>query len=362
MIKVMQVSTDTNIGGAGIWLLTFLKYYDRQSIDMVVVIPKGSALAERIKELGVRFVEADAIADSSFSPEGIKSLKSIIAEEKPDVVHTHASLSARIAARLCKVPVVNTRHCLEMPKKGIKRTLYRTLNNALSDVVVAVSKAVYENLTEDGISPEKLRLVYNGVEPIKELPADEREAIRIRLGISGTLAVGIFARLEPVKNHSLFLEAAEAAYEVNDRFRFLVVGTGSMEEALKAQAKKRGIADAVIFTGYVKDITELMNAVDINMLTSDFEAMSISLVEGMTIGKPCITTDAGGPREVVENGVSGIVVPKGDAFNLSAALLRLASDSGLRQKYGEEGKRIAKEKFSPEEMAAKLLDIYKELI
>ena len=77
--------------------------------------------------------------------------------------------------------------------------------------------------------------------------------------------------------------AAAAAYQVNDRFRFLIVGAGSMEEELKAEAQRRGIGDAVIFTGYVRDITELMNAVDINVLTSDFEAMSISLVEGMTL-------------------------------------------------------------------------------
>ena len=361
MIKVMQVLTDTNIGGAGVWLLTFLKSYDREKIDMAVVIPPDSALADRIEELGVRYVEAEGIADSSFSVKGIFSVKKIIEEEKPDVIHTHASLSARIAARMCKVPVVNTRHCLEPAKRGIKRAVYRFINNTLSDKVIAVSKAVYKNLFEDGISEDKLVLVYNGVIPLAELPPDEREAVRMNLGVEGTMTAGIFARLEPVKNHHLFLKAAAAAYEVNDRFRFLIVGAGGMEEELKAEARRRGISDAVIFTGYVRDITELMNAVDINVLTSDFEAMSISLVEGMTIGKPCITTDAGGPREVVENGVSGIVVPVGDAVNLSAALLRLASDAELRRRYGEAGRKIAAEKFTPDIMSEKLLRVYEEL-
>lgn len=361
MIKVMQVSTDSNIGGAGIWLLTFLKAYDRDKIDMVVVIPRGSALAERIEELGVRYVEADEIADRSFSAKGISALKRIIEEEKPDVIHTHASLSARIAARLCRVPAVNTRHCLEPAKKGLRRAVYRFINNTLSDRVVAVSRAVYKNLLEDGIAEDKLVLIYNGVYPLAELPADEREAVRMRLGVQGTVTAGIFARLEPVKNHHLFLEAAQAAYEVNDRFRFLIVGTGSLKQQLKEEAERRGIGDAVIFTGYVRDVTELMNAVDINVLTSDFEAMSISLAEGMTIAKPCITTDAGGPREVVENGISGIVVPTGDAVNLSAALLRLGSDEGLRRRYGEAGRNIAAEKFAPEVMSEKLLKVYEEL-
>lgn len=361
MIRVMQVSTDTNIGGAGMWLLNFLKYYDRSSLDVVVVIPRESALKNRIEALDVRYIEADGIADSSFSVEAIGILKEIIEKEKPDAVHTHASLSARIAARMAKVPIVNTRHCLEPKKRGIKRAVYRGINNLLSDRVVAVSKAVYKNLAEDGIPEEKLRLVYNGVPALRELSADERKIVRMELGVDGCMTAGIFARLEPVKNHMLFLQAAAAAYNVYDRFRFLVVGTGSMEKALKAEAARLGIADAVIFTGYVEDITDYMNAVDINVLTSDFEAMSISLAEGMTLGKPCIATDAGGPREVVENGVSGIVVPVGDAVNLSAALLRLASDPDFYRSCGEEGRRIAAERFSPEEMCEKLLAVYFEL-
>lgn len=362
MIRVMQVSTDTNIGGAGIWLLTFLKYYDREKIDMTVVIPKDSALAERISELDIRYIEADGISDCSFSKEGIKALKEIFLREEPDIIHTHASLSARIAARICKIPIVNTRHCLEPAKKGIKRTIYRMINNHLSDRVVAVSKAVYDNLCEDGIKPEKLALIYNGVEPIREFSPAERQQARERLGLSDNMVVGIFARLEPVKNHHLFLEAAAAAYAVDERFRFIIVGSGSLEDRLKAEAKARGLGDAVIFTGFLRDVSEMMNIADIHVLTSDFEAMSISLVEGMSIAKPCITTDSGGPREVVENGKSGIVVPVGDAVNLSAAILRLASDSALRQSFAEAGRIIASEKFAPEIMAYKLLDLYTGLV
>ena len=358
MLKVMQVLTDTNIGGAGIWLLNFLKAYDRQKLDVTVVLPCGSQLGERVERLGVRCIAAENIADVSFSKDGIKSLREIIEEEKPDVVHTHASLSARIAAKLSGVAVVNTRHCLEPEKSGIKRICYRMLNRLLSDRAVAVSKAVYKNLTDDGISPDKLDVVYNGVEPLVKYSPEQRAAARERLGLDGSLAVGIFARLEPVKNHMLFLNAAAAAYELFPSFRFVIVGDGSMRKALEAEVEKLGIADAVIFTGYVEDITELMNAIYINVLTSDREAMSISLVEGMTVAKPCITTDAGGPREVVENGVSGVVIPTGDAVNLTAALLKFASDPELRTKLGEEGERIAYEKFSPAEMCRKLEEIY----
>ncbi len=361
-MRVMQVMTDTNIGGAGVWLLNFLEVYDRERIDMTVVIPTDSALKDRIEDLGVRYIEADNIADKSFSKDGINTLKEIITKEQPDIVHTHASLSARIAAKLLGVPVINTRHCIEPKRNSVIRLAYRIINRLLSDRAVAVSKAVYHNLEDDGIPSEKLSLIYNGVPPLKILSDEERERVRSELELDGCLAVGIIARLERVKNHKLFLAAAAAVYELNDRFRFIIVGDGSMEEEIKAEARALGIADAVIFTGYVEDITEIMNAIDINVLTSDREALSISLIEGMSVGKPSITTDAGGPREVVENGRNGIVVPVGDAVNLTAAILRLASDPELMKRYGEEGIKIASEKFSPMEMCDKLTALYEDVI
>lgn len=360
MIKVMQVMTDTNIGGAGIWLLNFLKYYDREKLDVTVVIPENSMLKDRILKLDVKIIEAPDIADRSFSKEGINTLKEIIAEENPDVVHTHASLSARIAAKLLKVPVINTRHCLEPRKNGVIRLIYRIINRALSDRAVAVSEAVYDNLVSDGIPADKVSVIYNGVPPLKTLSNDERARVREEMGLTDTIAIGIVARLEPVKNHMLFLQAASAVYEINDKFRFVIVGDGSMKSELKAEAERFGISDAVIFTGYLEDTTDVMNAIDINVLTSDREALSISLIEGMSVGKPCITTDAGGTREVVENGKSGIVVPVGDAVNLTAAILRLASDFELMSQYGAEGRKIAAEKFIPSVMCDKLADLYEE--
>ncbi len=360
MIKVMQVMTDTNIGGAGIWLLNFLEHYDREKLDVTVVIPVNSMLKDRVEALDVKIIEAENIADKSFSKEGIKTLKEIIAEEKPDVIHTHASLSARIAAKLLNVPVINTRHCIEPKKNGLVRMFYRIINRALSDRAVAVSKAVYKNLVDDGIPADKVSVIYNGVPSLEILSDTERARVRAELGLEGSLAVGIVARLEPVKNHMLFLEAAAAAYEINDKFRFVIVGSGSMEQKLKAEVNRLGLSDAVIFTGYLKDTTEVMNAIDINVLTSDREALSISLIEGMSVGKPCITTDAGGTREVVENGKSGIVVPVGDAVNLTAAILRLASDPELMAEYGKEGIKIANEKFLPTEMCDKLVALYEE--
>ncbi len=360
MLKVMQVMTDTNIGGAGIWLLNFLKNYDRTSLDVVVVIPRNSALRERIEEQKVRYIEADSIADVSFSKSGIGVLRKIMAEEKPQVVHSHASLSARIAAKLEKIPVVNTRHCLEPAKTGAKKLIYGALNRMLSDVAVAVSMAVFDNLLQDGIPKNRVRLVYNGVPSLKKLSDEKRSALRQELGYEDCFVFGMFARLEPVKNHKLLIEATKRVVEENRKIRVAIVGDGSEREALQKLVREAGLDEYVRFFGYMSDVSEMMNVCDANVLTSDREALSISLVEGMTLGKPCITTDAGGTREVVENHRCGEVVPVGDAEALFEAMLRFSENPDLCLRYGAEGEMIAAERFSPQFMCQKLEEIYTE--
>lgn len=363
MIKVIQVITDTNIGGAGIWLLNFLKTYDRSVIDMSVVVPRGAMLKERVEKLNVRVIEADNIADSSFSVGGIKALDEIFKEEEPDIVHTHASLSARIAAKRNGIKVVNTRHCLEENKRGIKKAVYGLVNNSLSDRVIGVSEAVCRNLEADGIKQDKLRLVYNGIFPLKEIDSAKKNALRERLGIlPQNVVVGMVARLEPVKNHEMFLEAAKVVDTICPEAVFVIVGAGSMEETLIRKAKYDGIEDKVIFTGYIEDVNDIMNIIDIHVLTSEKEALSISLLEAMSLAKPVVSTDSGGPGEFIENGKNGILVGTGDTVNLTMGIVRLIQRADIRSGLGTAAKQTVSEKFSAENMARNIEKIYAELV
>lgn len=363
MIKVIQVITDTNIGGAGIWLLNFLKTYDRTLLDMMVVLPHDSLLKPKIEALKVRIREADGIADCSFSIQGIKSLDFIFKEERPELIHTHASLSARLAARKNRIKVVHTRHCLEEEKKYFKKYLYKTINNALSDRVIGVSRAVCENLEVDGIYPEKLRMVYNGIFPLTEIPPQEKAALRKRYGIADPqVIVGIVARLEPVKNHVMLIEAAQAVITICPQAVFMIVGTGSLEKELKLKVEATGLADKFIFTGYVDPVNDIMNIIDVHVLTSTKEALSISLIEAMSLGKPIVATDSGGPGEVVHNGISGILVGSNDLINLTMGIVRFIQRPDLAKAAGMAGKQIVGEKFLAENMARKIEDIYNELI
>lgn len=363
MIKVIQVITDTNIGGAGIWLLNFLKTYDRTIVDMSVVVPRGAMLKEKVEQLNVRVIEADGIADSSFSLDGIKELEKIFAEEEPDIVHTHASLSARIAAKKRGIKVVHTRHCLEEEKRGIKKAVYGFVNNRLSDRVIGVSKAVCKNLEADGINKDKLRLVYNGIFPLEVLEDEDKRELRKKMGIKPwNIVVGMVARLEPVKNHKMFLEAAKVIDTICPEALFLIVGAGSMEEELRREAKYNGIDDKVLFTGYISDVNDIMNIIDIHVLTSKKEALSISLLEAMSIAKPVVATDSGGPGEFIESGKNGILAGADDTVNLTMGMVRLIQRQDMREKMGEAARKTVLEKFLADEMARNIEKVYEEMI
>ncbi len=360
MLKIMQVLTDTNIGGAGIWLLNYLKSYSRQELDVFVALPPNAALADKIKELNTEITEIDGISDKSFSVSAVKNFIRVIKDKKPDVIHTHASLSARIAAKLCGVPVVHTRHCLEDKKSFPKNIIYRFINNALSAHVIGVSRAVTENLKEDGIKKEKLSLVYNGITPLRCYTPEEKLEARQSFGIGkDNISIGIVARLEEVKNPLLFTEAAKTVAEKVPEAFFLIVGEGSLRHEVEKAISP--IADRACITGYLSDVEKAYNAMDILTLTSSKEALSISLIEGQSIGIPVISTDSGGPSEVINHGENGLITPNGDAAALSDAIIQLINSPETRDKFGKCAAQTVRQKFTSDKMAQSIEQIYKKL-
>ena len=170
MIKVIEVSSDSNIGGAGKCILTFLKNYDRDKFDVSVVLPENSLLKPEAEALGVKVYEVKHLAEKSLDIKAIKILKELFKELKPDVVHTHASMSARIAAKLLNIKVVYTRHSVFPPSKLISKfpgkLINGMVNNGTADKIIAVAEAAKDNLTATGVSEKKISVILNGVETL----------------------------------------------------------------------------------------------------------------------------------------------------------------------------------------------------
>ncbi len=365
MIKVIEVSSDSNIGGAGKCILTLLREMDRSQFEPVAVLPKNSLLKPHIDELNVRVIEADGIAEKSLDFAAISTLKKIFKEEKPDIVHTHASMSARIAAKLAGAKVVYTRHSVFEPSRtisqGLGKLINGAVNNLFADRIIAVAQAAKENLLATGVSEKKIDVILNGVYPL--LPSDGSE-MRSRLGIAeDEKVVSIVARLEDIKGHDYFIEAANMLLEKGCRAKFVIAGTGSYEEHLKKKVKELKQEDNIIFTGFISDVDKLMSITDIQANASfGTEATSLALLEGMSLGIPAVVSNFGGNPGVVQNGINGFIVPKQDSAALAEGIGKLLGDEELYRKLSEGSVRIFNEVFTAEKMTKNTEDVYRRLM
>lgn len=366
--RIIEVSTDTNIGGAGKCLITLLKNFDYENFDVKVILPPDSLLKPEIDALGTEVIEVAGIADKSLDLKAIKTLKQIFKREKPDLVHTHASMSARIAARQAGAKVVYTRHSVFPQSKRLTtfpgKFINGLINNHYSDSIIAVAEAAKDNLTETGVSEKKIKVILNGVDGLKTVSEEEKSLIRRRFGVNdGEKVVSIVARLEDIKGHDYFIEAAKMLKDEGVHAKFFIAGTGSYEGHLKEKVKELGLDGTVIFTGFIADVDKLMSITDIQANASyGTEATSLALLEGMSIGVPAVVSDFGGNPGVIKDGENGFVVAKQNSAALKNGLKKLLEDRDLYQKMSQRSKEIFNATFTSRIMTKNTENLYIETI
>lgn len=363
-MKILNILTDSNIGGAGRCLINYLKYCDREKFSVTVVVPRGSALIPEILALDTPVVEADGIAERSFSPEAIGSLRKIIRREKPDIVHTHGSFSGRIAARLAGSRVIYTRHSAfpvpEYLKKGPGHLINGLVGSFFADHIIAVSPATEENLLDSGLPKKKITVMMNGVAALT--PASEQRCLELRRELDipqGVFTAGIMARLEDYKGHSLLLEAAKELKDQGRDFRFLIGGTGTEEEKLRRTIQELHLEDRVLMLGFVQNVAEILSILDVQLNCSyGTEASSLALIEGMSLGLASVASSYGGNPWQVEDGVTGLLFENKNSRDLAEKLRRLMDDPELLETMRSNAGKAYQEKFTGEIFAKNIESVY----
>ena len=354
-IKILHVLSDTNIGGAGVLLLNQLKHFDKDKFLIKVVLPQNSKLKPEIENLGYEVIETQNGADKSLDRRTIPEFMRIFKREKPNIVHTHSSMSARIAAKLRRVKTrVFTKHCVE----GSSR-LHGIAGNMLSTHVIATDFASREALLQSGVKSSKITVIINGVDPLRTLADGEKTETQSEFGIKDSdFVFGITGRLEPIKGQKYFIEAAKIVSEKYDNCKFVIVGTGGDEDSLKRQVSKLGIADKVIFTGFLADIAPITNVMNVIVNCSDSETSCLALSEAFSLAKPAIATNGGGNPYMVTDNENGIIVPTRDSAATAAAMERIMNDKNLYAQMSETARKHYLEKFTAEVMTRQLENIY----
>jgi glycosyltransferase involved in cell wall biosynthesis len=369
MTRVLNIISDTNIGGAGRVILNYLRYADKTKFETLVAVPKGSLLIDPLKEAGVTPIEVDGIADRSFDKQDVKTLRALIQEVKPDLVHTHGALSGRIAAKWCHVPVVYSRHSAFPVPKKLKyppgKWINGLINGFFADHIIAVSPATRDNLTEAGISPKKITVVMNGVAPIPPTTREEQVKLREELELPDNATIfGILARIEDYKGHLTLIHAAKLLKERGYAdFRVLIAGTGDFEEEVSRCVVEMGVGDVVKMLGFRSDVGALLNILDVQVNASyGTEATSMALLEGMSLGLASVVSDYGGNPYVIENGKTGLLFPSKNSLDLSKAMGRLMDDPSLRRRLGRRAKEDFEERFTGKVFARNIEKIYGDVL
>lgn len=364
MIKIIHVLSDTNIGGAGILLINVLKNIDKSNFLIKVILPKASLLKERIVQLGYEVIEVDGIKDKSMDFKAIKTLTKIFKSEKPHIVHTHSSMSGKIAALLSGIKSrIYTKHCAFKPSKKITtfpgKQICGFINNILSTKIIAVAHVVKQILLDTGVKENKIVVIINGSEPLKRVNEEEIYKLRTQYSIEQEdFVFGIVARLVDVKGQEYFIKAAKEMMKKYSDIKFIIAGTGECEEKYKLLANNN---NNIIFTGFVSNISKVFSIIDVNVNCSYVtEATSLSLAEGMSLGKPIIASMHGGNTYMVEDGINGFLCQKQNVVELVSKMEEIYLNKELYEKMSENAVNTYKQKFTAKKMTEELEKVYLE--
>ena len=305
-----------------------------------------------------------------------RGIKRILAEFQPDVVHTHSAKGGflgRLAAWSLQVPaIVHTVHGAPFHpfQNALPRTLFRWCEQYAArrcHAIISVADAMTDLLVQAGVAPrEKFTTIHSGMDVEPFLRADDsRDRARQELGYSPEhVVIGKIARLFHLKGHDDVIKAATAVVEKNPLVRFLFIGDGLLRDKLQQQIDAAGLHDHFQFTGLVPPakIPELLGAVDILVHASLREGLARALPQALIAGKPVVSYDVDGAREVCISGQTGCLIPPRDVHALAAALTQLAGDPLLRHQLGSTGRSRFTDQFRHETMTRRIRELYERVL
>ena len=292
-------------------------------------------------------------------------------QARVQIVHTYGFYStvfAVPAARLARIPVVVTsiRDTGELLTPIQKRA--QRLACKLADSVFVNADAVRHWLIAEGYNANRIQVIRNGISPVQFAGKEDGATIRQEFGIpSDAPLIAMLSRLNRLKGGEYFLEAAAMVAERFPNARFLVVGDtqagdSAYKEQLEKQANRLGLRNRLHFTGFRLDIPRILAALTVSVLPSLSEGLSNVLLESMAAGVPVVATTVGGNSEVVEDGVTGILVPPGDSGALAQAVSEFLEKPELACHHGLAGKQRISERFDLDDMVHQTEQHYLRLL
>jgi glycosyltransferase involved in cell wall biosynthesis len=347
-------------GGQRQVLLTVLGLRERGHRTVLVANPQGE-LAARASE-GHDLIRLAPRAELDLHA-GWK-LSRIIRELKPGVIHAHdphavalASLARSfLTSGACPQIVASRRVAFHLKGHAFSRWKYHQV-----DRFVAASNAIREILVGDGIDPNRIVTVYEGID-LHRVQAEPAANIHAEFWLpTHAPVVGAVAALTHEKGHKYLIEAAALVVRDVPDARFVILGEGELRASLERQIRDLHLDRHVLLPGFRADILSCIRGFDVFVMSSLFEGLGTSLLDAMALSKPTVASNTGGIPEVVAHGETGLLVPPRDAHALAAAISTLLKDPERRERMGRAGLARVTRLFSADEMVEKTVGVYRNL-
>jgi glycosyltransferase involved in cell wall biosynthesis len=327
--------------------------------DAYLVAVRDSPLAQRAEAEGV---PVHVVGTRARRAGAVLLLRRLFAQENFDLLHAnepHALTAAWLAGAQNRVPVVVSRRVVyPLKQSALARRRYEIVQR-----IVAISRLVEKRVLESGVPPEKVAVVYEGVEVPNPPELEARRRARQRWGVTESeRLLGCVGYLVPGKGQEVALRALSTVRAKIPGVRLLFAGDGPRRPSLEALTQQLGLQEAVIFAGFVQDMPQVYAALDIFVFPALGEGLGTSLLAAMAWGLPVLALASGGVPEYVEDGGNGLLVTQADPDLLSAGILRLLRDESLRRTLGQTARRNIEERFSAGRMVENTIRVYEDVL
>jgi glycosyltransferase involved in cell wall biosynthesis len=312
----------------------------------LISLRKRDASDETLEALGI---DVTYLHKGKFDPATLTTLLKELDRRKADVIHLHgygATTFGRLAAAMRGTPVVLHEHANLTDTPWFQKVADRFLA-PYTDIALAVSKSTADFVVNARLLPaDRTKVVYLGV-PLEDFSRarseGEREEARRALDVPpGAFAIGTVTRLMPSKGNRYLVEAAAPVLQALPSARIYIIGEGELQPELEAQARALGLGDRLVFSGFRRDVAQVLAALDLVVFPSLWEGTPLTVLEALAMGKPIVATDADGLQDVLTAGTDAVMVPKRDGPALANAMIKLAQDPAECARLGDNARRTGR--------------------
>lgn len=367
MKTILHTIDTTGPGGAETVFINLASKIDRARFRSVVAINGPGWVHDALRQHGLTPHVLNAGKNTSFDLPYLRQLITIVRRERVDLIHSHlfgSNVYSSVAGLFCGVPTVSTFHgAVDTDGRNRLRRLKFALINAGSRKVVFVSDHLRRHILSGAhLAVDRTARIYNGIDLREHAPGRE-VALRRELGlINDDLLIGAVGNIRPAKGYHVLLHAAALLTAKNERYKFVIAGHagGQLYDELLALRARLKLERSVFFLGFRADVVQVLRNLDIFVLTSTTEGLSISTIEALACGLPVVVTRSGGPEEIVRHEDNGLLVDIESPNEVACTIERIVADAGLRNALSDNAVRSAV-RFGEADMIAAYESLYEEI-